>query len=155
MSNLSWPNAYLSDNGRRLNFSSLLDDFKARSGLSLSADENSIFRSTLEALFWSYPLNQTYRLFNLNTRTQAPANALFKPAFAASWLNRSSAPAPNASVLYVPGWLDLRKVDETDRGEQVLQLPKNPDDAYYVLAVLDAYINTVGSFGPRTIPGWI
>ncbi|WP_170951878.1 DUF1254 domain-containing protein [Synechococcus sp. GEYO] len=67
-------------------------------------------------------------------------------------MNQSSSPAPNASVLYMPAWLDLRKVDETDHGEQVLQLPKNPDDAYYILAVLDAYINTVGSFGPRTIP---
>mgnify|MGYP001333488162 CR=1 FL=1 len=153
MSLLAWPSDYLSANGNGLNIPSLLDDFKASSGLlDLSADENSIFRSTLEALIWSYPINQTYRLYNLNTRTQAPANSLFKPGFAASWLNESSSPAPNASVLYMPAWLDLRKVDEADHGEQVLQLPKNPDDAYYILAVLDAYINTVGSLGPRTIP---
>ena len=43
-------------------------------------------------------------------------------------------------MLYIPAWLDLTKVDETDHGEQVLQLPKNPDNAYYILAVLDAYI---------------
>tara|TARA_B100001093_G_scaffold257173_1_gene245962 strand:+ start:79 stop:2787 length:2709 start_codon:yes stop_codon:yes gene_type:complete len=153
MSPLAWPSDYLSANGNGLNIPSLLDDFKASSGLlDLNADENSIFRSTLEALIWSYPLNQTFRLYNLNTRTQAPANSLFKPSFAASWLNESSSPAPNASVLYMPAWIDLRKVDEADHGEQVLQLPKNPDDAYYILAVLDAYINTVGSLGPRTIP---
>ena len=153
MSSLSWPNDYISSNGSDLNTSSLLDAFKASSGIQdLSPSENAIFRSTLEALIWSYPLNQTYRLYNLNTITQAPVNSLFKPDFAASWLNKNSSPAPNASVLYIPSWLDLRKVDEDDHGEQVLQLPTNPDDSYYILAVLDAYINTVGSFGPRTTP---
>ena len=51
MSLLAWPSDYLSANGNGLNIPSLLDDFKASSGLlDLSADENSIFRSTLEAL---------------------------------------------------------------------------------------------------------
>ena len=153
MSSLSWPNDYISENGSDLNISLLLNDFKASRGIQdLSASDNAIFRSTIEALIWSYPLNQTYRLYNLNTITQAPANSLFKPDFAASWLNKNSSPAPNASVLYIPSWLDLRKVDESDHGEQVLQLPTNTDDSYYILAVLDAYINTVGSFGPRTTP---
>ena len=105
MSSLAWPGDYVSADGSGLNVRSLLDDFKKSSGLlDINADENSIFRSTLEALIWSYPLNQTYRLYNLNTRTQAPANSLFKPGFAASWLNQSSSPAPNASVLYMPAW---------------------------------------------------
>ena len=103
MSSLSWPNDYISANGSDMNISLLLNDLKASRGIQdLSASENAIFRSTIEALIWSYPLNQTYRLYNLNTITQAPANSLFKPDFAASWLNKNSSPAPNASVLYIP-----------------------------------------------------
>ena len=96
------------------------------------------FRATLEATIWSYPLNETHRYYRLDSISQAEPNALFKPDFTASWLNKSSAPAPDASLLYMTSWLDLSEQD------QVLQLPANPDDRYYVLAVLDSYINTVG-----------
>ena len=47
-------------------------------------------------------------------------------------------------MLYLSAWLDV------SNGEQVLQLPANKDDHFYVWAILDAYINTVGSFGRRT-----
>ena len=103
----------------------------------------------MAATLWSYPLNETHRFYNLDTVAQAPANELFKPAFAASWLNKNSAPAPNASVLYMTSWLDLSRLSDSNNGERVLHLPANPDDHYYVLAVLDSYINTVGSFGTR------
>ena len=150
MSSLSWPSDYVSADGSGLNTEVLLEAFRSSSGLrDLTKDETDIVLSTMEATVWSYPLNETHRFYNLDTVQRAAANELFKPAFAASWLNENSAPAPNASLLYMTAWLNLSQLNESNYGEQVLQLPANPDDHYYVLAVLDSYINTVGSFGPR------
>tara|TARA_Y100001968_G_C19439104_1_gene761500 strand:- start:743 stop:3439 length:2697 start_codon:yes stop_codon:yes gene_type:complete len=151
MSPLEWPNDYVAADGNGANLEELLHDFKIKSGFSdLNTSESNIFLATFEAFVWSYPLNETHRYYNLDTVTKASSNSLFKPSFAASWLNKSSAPAPNASLLYINGWLDLSKGEQDNYGEQILQLPPNPENHYYVLAVLDSYINTVGSFGPRT-----
>ncbi len=150
MSSRTWPDDYVSADGSDLNSEALLEAFESSSGLEdLSDDETDIVLSAMAATLWSYPLNETHRFYNLDTVAQAPDNELYKPAFAASWLNKNSAPAPNASLLYMTSWLDLSQVNDSDRGEQVLHLPANPDDHYYVLAVLDSYINTVGSFGTR------
>ena len=149
MSSFAWSD-YVSADGSGLNTDALLEDFKNSSGITdLTETDLEIFRSTVEATVWSYPLEETHRYFNLNTITQAPRNQLFKPDFAASWLNKNSAPAPNASLLYMTSWLDLSKRGEDSANELILQLPANPDGNYYVLAVLDSYINTIGSFGPR------
>jgi len=150
MSSLAWPNDYVSSDSNNLNSKVILAGFEKSSGLTdLTPAEQAIVTATVGATIWSYPLNETYRLYNLDTISQAKENTLFKPEFAASWLNESSSPAPDASVLYMTSWLNLNQVDATDFGEQVLQLPANPDGLYYVLAVLDSYINTNGSFGPR------
>ena len=150
MSSLAWPDDYVSSDSSGLNQKVILAGFEKSTGLTnLTPSEQAIVTATVNATIWSYPLNETYRLYNLDTVSQAKANTLFKPAFAASWLNESSSPAPDASVLYMTSWLNLNKVDSTDFGEQVLQLPANPDERYYVLAILDSYINTNGSFGPR------
>lgn len=150
MSSHSWPGDYVSTDGRGLNTEVLLDTFRSRSGIrDLTDKEIDIVLSTMEATVWSYPLNETHRFYRLDTVAQASANELFKPAFAASWLNKNSAPAPNASLLYMTAWLNLSQQNEDDNGEQVLHLPANPEEHYYVLAVLDSYINTVGSFGTR------
>ena len=150
MSSRAWSDDYVSADGSDLNAESLLEAFQSNSGLGdLTDDETDIVLSAMAATLWSYPLNETHRFYNLDTVAQAPANELFKPAFAASWLNKNSAPAPNASVLYMTAWLDLSQTRDSNNGERVLHLPANPDDHYYVLAVLDSYINTVGSFGTR------
>ena len=139
MSSRAWPDEYVTADGSDLNAEALLEAFQSSSGFGdLSDDESDIVLSTMAATLWSYPLNETHRFYNLDTVAQAPANELYKPAFAASWLNKNSAPAPNASLLYMTSWLDLSQVNDSDRGEQVLHLPANPDDHYYVLAVLDS-----------------
>ena len=150
MSNSEWPSFtdIIQSDGSGVNVAQLAKDYISRSGGdALTEAQLAIFRATLEATIWSYPLNETHRYYRLDSISQAEPNALFKPDFTASWLNKSSAPAPNASLLYMTSWLDLSEQD------QVLQLPANPDDRYYVLAVLDSYINTVGSLGPRTETG--
>jgi len=144
MSTLNWPSYYVLSDGSGLDTSLLVEYFKRQNNLTtLSNREQTIFRATLEATAWSYPLNETYRFYQLDQISEAAPNELFKPAFVASWLNESSAPSPNSSVLYMTGWLDLSK------GEQVLQLPANPAERFYVFAILDSYINTSGSFGTR------
>ena len=147
MGNLEWPSFtdIIQSDGSGVNVAQLAKDYVSRSGgEALTEEQLSIFRATLEATIWSYPLNETHRYYRLDSISQAEPNQLFKPDFTASWLNKSSSPAPDASLLYMTSWLDLSEQD------QVLQLPANPDDRYYVLAVLDSYINTVGSLGPRT-----
>ena len=112
---------------------------------NLSAEELQIVDATIHAVVWGYPIQETYRLRKLDTAKQADPNKLFKPRYAANWLNKNSSPAPDASVLYVTGWLDLNE------GEQVLWVPSNPGgDNYFVWAILDSYINNVASIGPRT-----
>ena len=150
MSNSEWPSFadIIQSDGSGVNIAQLAKDYISRSGGdALTEAQLAIFRATLEATIWSYPLNETHRYYRLDSISQAEPNALFKPDFTASWLNKSSAPAPNASLLYMTSWLDLSEQD------QVLQLPANPEERYYVLAVLDSYINTVGSLGPRTETG--
>ena len=142
-----WFKPYLLSDQNGLNTSALLDDFADLAGSSLkglSRDEVRIADACLHAVLWGYPLAETYRYRQLDTKVQAKENMLFKPSSVASWLNKNSAPAPNASALYVTSWLNLNK------GDRILQTPANTDENYYIWAILDSYINTVGSIGPRT-----
>ena len=144
----SWFSSYLLDNDEGLDTSALLRDFAeeltgSKDLNALNASELAIVDACIHGVIWGYPLQETYRLRMLDTSLQAPKNELFKPSYAANWLNKHSSPAPDSSVLYVTGWLDLSE-------EQVLHTPSNPDDHYYVWAILDSTINTVGSIGPRT-----
>ena len=144
----TWFAPYLLPDDQGLDTAALLrdhaSDLLGSSMLSgLSAEELQLVDACLHAVIWGYPLEETYRLRVLNTALQAPINTLFKPSYAANWLNKSSSPAPDSSVLYVTGWLDLAE-------EQVLHTPGNAADHYYVWAILDSNINTVGSIGPRT-----
>ena len=70
---------------------------------------------------------------------------------AAAW-NNNATNAGDASVLYLNAMLDLS--GQKDRGntkELVLTVPPSQND-YYVVNLLDAFINSVGSIGTRTTP---
>ena len=140
---------YLFNDNSGLDTTSLVNDYfleifgESPSGV-LSSSDLSIFDATLHAVIWGYPPEETYRLSNLDTVEQAPVNQIFKPAYAANWLNKNSAPAPDASVLYINAWLDLSAED------LILQTPTNNNDNYYIISILDSFIGTVGSIGPRT-----
>ena len=145
----SWFDSYVLADNAGLDTSALIRDYaKELLGTSdldsLSPEKLQIVDATLHAVVWGYPIQETYRLRQLDTALQADPNKLFKPSYAANWLNNHSAPAPNATALYVTGWLDLSE------GDQVLWVPENPKKNYFAWAILDSYINTVGSIGPRT-----
>ena len=147
----SWFDAYLLGGDAGLDTNALIQDHSKRligsNALNnLSSSELTLVDATIHAVVWGYPAQETYRLRKLNTGLQAPINKLFKPNYSANWLNKNSTPAPDASVLYVTGWIDLSDANS----EQVLWVPANPDKKYFVWAILDSYINTVGSIGPRT-----
>ena len=137
-----WFDSYLLADDAGLDTSELIRDYAQEllgsSDLdNLSTEELQIVDATIHAVVWGYPVQETYRLRKLDTALQADPNELFKPRYAANWLNKHSSPAPDASVLYVTGWLDLNE------GEQVLWVPSNPSgDKYFVWAILDSYINT-------------
>ena len=149
MNSIDFFEDYLFNDNSGLDTTSLVNDYfleifgESPSGV-LSSSDLSIFDATLHAVIWGYPPEETYRLSNLDTVEQAPVNQIFKPAYAANWLNKNSAPAPDASVLYINAWLDLSAED------LILQTPTNNNDNYYIISILDSFIGTVGSIGPRT-----
>jgi hypothetical protein len=147
----SWLKPYLLPNGSGLNTSALIQSYAngllgSTSLQGLSNAELQIVDSTIHAVIWGYPAQETYRLRKLNTELQAPIDRLFKPNYSANWLNKNSSPAPDTSILYVTGWLDLSGANN----EKILWIPSNPDNNYFVWAILDSYINTVASIGTRT-----
>jgi hypothetical protein len=92
-----------------------------------------------------------YRFANYNELVTAPRNTLGGAGGAAAWNNQGTN-ARDSSVLYINAMLDLS--GQKGRGgasELMLTVPRSRTK-YYVVNVLDAFINTVGSIGTRTTP---
>jgi len=103
------------------------------------------------AYVWGAAPQFVYRFERFNTLMTAPLNTFGGGRAAAAW-NNNATNAGNASVLYVNAMLDLS--GQSDRGgakELVLTVPPSASH-FYVVNLLDAFINTVGSIGMRTTP---
>ncbi|HMM48531.1 MAG TPA: DUF1254 domain-containing protein [Miltoncostaeaceae bacterium] len=106
---------------------------------------------TAEATVWGLPAEFVYRFENFNALVTAPRNQFGGGGTAAAW-NNNATNAGDASVLYLNAMLDLS--GRKGRGgtkELVLTVPPSRND-YYVVNILDGFINTVGSIGTRTTP---
>lgn len=103
------------------------------------------------ATIWGLPAEFVYRFENYNNLVTAPRNQLGGGGAAAAW-NNNATNAGDASVVYLNSMMDLSGL--RGRGgtkELVLTVPPSQDN-YYVVNLLDAFINTVGSIGTRTTP---
>jgi hypothetical protein len=103
------------------------------------------------AYVWGLPAEFVYRFKNYNTLVTAPLNALGGGSAAAAW-NNNGTNAGDASVLYINAMIDLS--GQKGRGgtkELVLTVPPSRRN-YYVVNLLDDFINTVGGIGTRTTP---
>jgi hypothetical protein len=104
-----------------------------------------------DAYKWAVASEYVYRFENYNNLVTAPVNAWGGGQTAAAW-NNNATNAGNASVLYLQALLDLSgKKHRGGTKELVLTVPPSASN-YYVVNLLDAFINTVGSIGTRTTP---
>jgi hypothetical protein len=104
-----------------------------------------------DAYVWGLPGEFIYRFENYNNLVTAPRNTFGGGAVPAAW-NNNATNAGDASVLYLNAMIDLS--GQKSRGgtqELVLTVPPS-NTGYYVVSLLDDFINTVGSIGTRTMP---
>jgi hypothetical protein len=103
------------------------------------------------AYVWGVAPEFVYRFSNYNDLVTAPRNTLGGGNAPAAWNNQGTN-AGDASVLYMNAFLDLS--GQKGRGgtkELVLTVPPSKTN-YYIVNLLDAFVNTLGSIGTRTTP---
>jgi hypothetical protein len=103
------------------------------------------------AYVWGVAPEFVYRFSNYNELVTAPRNTLGGGNAPAAWNNQGTN-AGDASVLYMNAFLDLS--GQKGRGgtkELVLTVPPSKTN-YYIVNLLDAFVNTLGSIGTRTTP---
>ncbi len=103
-----------------------------------------------DAYIWGVAPEFIYRFSKYNELVTAPVNTLGGATVAAAWNNQGTN-AGNASVLYLNAMLDLSGKGRGGTKELVLTVPPSQRN-YYVVVMLDAFINDVGSIGTRTTP---
>ena len=104
------------------------------------------------AYIWGLAPEFVYRFEKYNDLVTTPRNTLGGGSGVAAAWNNNATNAGDASVLYLNAMLDLSgKKGRGRTKELVLTVPPSQND-YYVVNLLDAFINSVGSIGTRTTP---
>ena len=103
-----------------------------------------------DAYIWGVAPEFIYRFSNYNELVTAPVNMLGGAGAAAAWNNQGTN-AGNASVLYLNAMLDLSGKGRGGSKELVLTVPPSQTN-YYVIVLIDGFINDMGSIGTRTTP---
>jgi hypothetical protein len=114
-------------------------------------DPAKIEKLAEHAYIWGSPPEFVYRFANYNELVTAPVNTFGGAGGVSAWNNQATN-AGNASALYLNAMLDLSGA-KRHGGAKALVLTVPPSrNNYYVVALLDGYINAVGSIGTRTTP---
>jgi hypothetical protein len=103
------------------------------------------------AYLWGVAPEFVYRFANYNELITAPRNHFGGPSAVGAWNNQATN-AGNATALYLDASLDLS--GQAGRGgvkQLVLTVPAS-QRRYILVALQDAFLNTVGSIGTRTTP---
>ena len=116
----------------------------------------AIQKLAADAYAWALAPEFVYRFLKYNALKTAPVNMLGGKGTAAAAWNNLATNAGDASVLYLNSMMDLsgRPVTGTSNGgtkELVLTVPPSAKN-YYVVNLLDDFINSTGSIGTRTTP---
>ena len=104
------------------------------------------------AYIWGLAPEFVYRFEKYNDLVTSPRNTLGGGSGVAAAWNNNATNAGDASVLYLNSMMDLS--GQKGRGgtkELVLTVPPSQSN-YYVVNLLDDFINSVGSIGTRTTP---
>lgn len=105
-----------------------------------------------DAYIWGLAPEFVYRFEKYNDLVTARRNTLGGGSGVAPAWNNKGTNAGDASVAYLNAMLDLSgKKGRGRTKELVLTVPPSAND-YYVVNLLDAFINSVGSIGTRTTP---
>jgi hypothetical protein len=97
------------------------------------------------AYLWGLAPEYAYRFSTLNTLLLGPCNTLISATVPAAW-NNAAVNAGNPAILYVTSFIDFATADAL-----VLTVPPS-SESYYVVQLLDTYLNTYASIGTRTTP---
>jgi hypothetical protein len=128
-----------------------LADSVALGSISPITDPAKIQKLAADAYIWGVAPEFLYRFANYNELVTAPVNTFGGAEAVAAWNNQATN-AGNASALYLTALLDLSG-QEGPRATKELVLTVPPSETnYYVVALLDAFINEMGSIGTRTTP---
>ncbi len=119
--------------------------------VSRLTDPAKIQKLAAHAYIWSSSPEFVYRLARYNELVTAPVNKFGGAGGVAAWNNQATN-AGNASALYLNAMLNLSGAKGRG-GAKALVLTVPPSRSnYYVVALLDGFINAVGSIGTRTTP---
>lgn len=110
-----------------------------------SSEDRAFLLRAVQAYLWGYAPMTVYRLERDKTNSLALLNQFFHATHLANWQEPSPVSAPNMDVLYSSAFLDL------SQGPQVLSIPAV--QGYSVVQIDDAFGNSNGSLGQRTVPG--
>ncbi len=104
------------------------------------------------AYIWGLAPEFVYRFEKYNDLVTTPRNTLGGGSGVAAAWNNNATNAGDASVLYLNAMLDLSgKPRRGHTKELVMTVPPSQND-YYVVNLLDVFINSMGSIGTRTTP---
>ena len=104
-----------------------------------------------DAYVWGVVTEFVYRFTKYNELVTAPVNAFGGTGGVAAWHNQATN-AGNPSALYLNAMLDLSGAKGRGGAQElVLTVPPSKNN-YYIVNLLDGFINTVGSIGTRTTP---
>jgi hypothetical protein len=117
--------------------------------VSRLTDPAKIQKLASDAYIWGVAPEFVYRFANYNELVTAPVNTFGGAGGVSAWNNQATN-AGNASALYLNAMLDLSGAKgHGGAKELVLTVPPSKTN-YYIVALLDGYINAVGSIGTRT-----
>ena len=103
-----------------------------------------------KAYIWGLAPEFVYRFEKYNDLVTSRRNTLGGGSGVAAAWNNNATNAGDASVLYLNAMMDLSgKKGRGGTKELVMTVPPSAND-YYVVNLLDAFINSVGSIGTRT-----
>ncbi|MBK5231602.1 MAG: DUF1254 domain-containing protein [Thermoleophilia bacterium] len=104
-----------------------------------------------DAYIWGLAPEFVFRFEKYNNLVTAPRNTFGGGSSAAAW-NNNNTNAGDASVVYLNSMMDLSgKKGRGGTKELVMRVPPSKNN-YYVVNLLDAFVNSVGSMGTRTTP---
>ena len=101
------------------------------------------------AYTWGLAPEFVYRFEKYNDLVTAKVNTFGGGSGVAAAWNNNATNAGDASVLYLNSMMDLSGKGRRGTKELVMTVPPSASD-YYVVNLLDSFINTVGTIGTRT-----
>jgi hypothetical protein len=119
--------------------------------ISPLTDPAKIQKLAADAYIWGVAPEFIYRFANYNELVTAPVNTFGGAEAVAAWNNQATN-AGNASALYMNAMLDLSGQNGPGATKELVLTVPPSETNYYVVALLDAFINEMGSIGTRTTP---